>query len=61
MNTYKTPSLQQARGVQALLDECEPVGVEVAYLPAVEGWAQWDAAVRLQDVQEAAHADHSKG
>lgn len=61
MNTYKTPTLQQVRGVQALLDERESVGVEVAYLPSVEGWVQWDAAVRLQDTGEAAYADHSKG
>lgn len=58
MNTYHTPSPQQARSLQELLDGPVPLGVEVAYLPEVEGWKQWDLAVQLQEGQD---ADHSKG
>lgn len=56
MNTYHTPSPQQARSLQELLDGPVPLGVEVAYLLEVEGWKQWDLAVQLQEVP---YADHS--
>lgn len=51
-NHYRTPSLQQARSLQELLDGPVPLGVEVAYLPEVEGWKQWDLAVQLQGGQD---------